>query len=52
MPRRLRYFPKRERGFRRVLAASALPFRRTQFRQKSGAGYAEALEILKPAPVR
>ncbi len=43
-------FSQGEVGFRRALAASALPFRRTQFRQNSGAGYAEVLEILAPMP--
>ena len=43
-------FPQAAQGFRQALAASALPFRRTQFRQKSGAGYAEVLEILAPTP--
>jgi 4-amino-4-deoxy-L-arabinose transferase-like glycosyltransferase len=35
-------------GFRRALAASALPIRSVRFSQKSGAPYAELLEILPP----
>ena len=44
-------YPEAEEGFRRALAASALPFRRTRFNQRNGAGYAEVLEILAPTPV-
>ena len=42
-------FPEPAEGFERALAASGLPFRRTRFTQNSGAGFAEALEILSSA---
>jgi len=42
-------FPEAGDGFRRTLAASGLPYRRTEFFQKSGARYAEAVEILPSA---
>ena len=40
--------PDAAEGFRRALAASAWTLRRTEFRQKNGAGYAEVVEILAP----
>jgi hypothetical protein len=39
-------FPEAGQGLARALMASALPVRRTQFRQNSGAGYAEVVEIV------
>jgi hypothetical protein len=39
-------FPDAADGFRRALAVSPLPLRRTAFRQKTGAPYAEVVEIL------
>jgi hypothetical protein len=39
-------FPEAGQGLARALTASALPVRRTEFRQNSGAGYAEVLEIV------
>jgi hypothetical protein len=41
--------PDAAKGFRRALAASALAVRRTGFLQKTGAGYAEVVEILPTA---
>jgi hypothetical protein len=38
-------FPAAQEGFLKALGASRLPVRRLQIRQKSGAGYAEVLEI-------
>jgi hypothetical protein len=45
-PPELAILPEPAAGLEQALAASALPFRRTRFRQKGGAGYAETLEIL------
>ena len=42
-------FPEATEGFSRALAASAHPLRRTQFREKGGAPYAEVVEVLIPA---
>jgi hypothetical protein len=39
-------FPAAGDGFRLTLAALGLPYRRTEFFQKSGAGYAQVVEIL------
>jgi hypothetical protein len=39
-------FPEAGQGLSRALTASAFPVRRTQFRQNSGAGYAEVVEIV------
>ena len=43
-------FPEAGQGLARALTASALPVRRIEFRQKSGAGYAEVLEIVASLP--
>ena len=42
-------FPAAGDGFRRSLAASGLPYRRTEFYQKGGARYAAVVEILDSA---
>ncbi len=41
-------FPEATEGFSRALAASAHSLRRTQFREKGGAPYAEVVEVLIP----
>jgi hypothetical protein len=43
-------FPAAGDGFRRALASSPLPFRRTRIFQTGGAPYAEAVEILPSTP--
>jgi Dolichyl-phosphate-mannose-protein mannosyltransferase len=45
-------FPAAGDGFRRALAASSLPFRRTRIVQSGGAPYAEAVEILPSLSAR
>jgi len=44
----LEYSPDAAEGFRRAVAGSPWSLRRTEFRQKNGAGYAEVVEILAP----
>ena len=43
--------PDAQEGFLRSLTASRFPFRRTQFQQNNGEGYAEVVEILNSSSV-